>query len=154
MLMMTDTRPNPRADTMTPLVPVNIGHLPMSYPPLQSAVLKASLNPESTGKLKQQVHHCQMEGCNQKSIFYCIECNKCLCINADKHCFRDFHQKLATAAVTVQQPTLPSVKDDSHQDSDSALVQRSVEQTVERRVPIRRAAKHTLPPSDDSTPST
>ena len=45
------------------------------------------------GEPKRALHRCQMPGCKSKSIFYCVECNKCLCIKASSMCFSHYHNE-------------------------------------------------------------
>jgi hypothetical protein len=140
---------------VTPPIAINIGHLPMAYPPLASAVRKASNNPDADGKIQRQVHRCQMDGCKFKSIFYCVGCNKCFCVKSDKHCFYEYHKKLAASALIVDgQQHVPAAAPamtvppetnfpSSENSSDGDVLQ-------ETRMQPRRAAKRTLVQSEQA----
>ena len=54
------------------------------------------------GEPPRQAHGCQMPGYKKKSIFYCVECNKCLCIKGHSMCFSKYHEQLKH--LEVQQP--------------------------------------------------
>ena len=140
MLMLCDTRPAQKYAIRAP-VPVGLGHLPKVYPPLQSELEKAKSNPDAAaGKLKRQLHRCQLEGCKQKSTIYCIECNKCFCMRPDKECFLIYHQNLQVQKAAESEDT-----------SDSSGVESATEAEedpapqVQPRVNPQRAAKRALP---------
>lgn len=150
MLMLCDTRPAQKYAITAP-IPVGLGHLPKVYPPLQSQVEKARSNPDAAaGKLKRQLHRCQLEGCKQKSIFYCIECNKCFCMRPDKECFRIYHQNLKVQKASESEDTTDSNSVESATEAPAEEEEDSAPQ-VQPRVNPARSAKRVLPAPE--TPS-
>ena len=95
MMCLCDTKPCTNTAGVRSPVVVGIGHLPRSYPSLPSAV-------QHKGEPPRPANRCQMPGCKQKSIFYCVECNKCLCIKGHSMCFSKYHEQLKH--LEVQQP--------------------------------------------------
>jgi hypothetical protein len=141
-----------------PVININIGHLPKSYPPVACALRKAAENPGARGKPARQGHRCQMKGCNLRSVFYCQQCNKCLCVKPGNECFRIYHEQLAATAINVQSRAAaaapppvadaPALANTSSSESASA----DDEMPVLRRTQPGRSAKRALDLSDNEEP--
>ena len=96
MMCLCDTRPRTNTTGVRRPVAVGLGHLPRPYPTLPSAF-------QHKGEPPRPALRCQIPGCKKKLIFYCAECNKCLCIKGHLMCFSDYHEQLKHLEVPQQQ---------------------------------------------------
>lgn len=151
MLTMCDTRPPSNVPAVLHTAPVSLGHLPASYPPLP---LEAQRAAAAEREPRRPPHRCQMPGCKKKSIFYCQQCNVCLCMRPGRICFSDYHRQMkhrlpdnAKQLAVVHPPQESSTSSSS--DADEPLKKAS------RRILPRRAAKRKAhkpaPPTEPGT---
>ena len=140
---------------VAPQVTVSIAHLPMAYPALRSAMSQARLEEKEGAKLRRQQHRCQMPGCHFRSTFYCIQCNKCLCITFDRMCFTEYHKTLREKnkgdASTSQAPSVVAPSVVTSGASTTPLARHDTDELEEKEEPVqprnqpRRSAKRSLP---------
>jgi hypothetical protein len=142
MLMMCDTRPPPNAPVALQPAPIGIGHLPMSYNPLPQELQRSTAAGRDP---RRPSHRCQMPGCDKKSIFYCAQCNVCLCMRAGRICFTDYHRQMkhrrhdeaGQVAAAHPPPPAPASAASSTTSSDA-------DESAPRRILPQRSAKRKL----------
>ena len=67
--------------------PRKAGRRPRKLPP--KAVIQDTVDDLPVGLPKRA--NCKMDGCNSRSIFYCMKCKLYLCISKKNNCFAKFH---------------------------------------------------------------
>lgn len=143
MLMMSDVQRTPVKYGVTPRVIITMGHLPRVYPAYDSARKMKADHPDTAVIQRRQTHRCQHKGCKKRSIIYCEECNKCLCVKPGKECFYQFHKELVATAAAVAAPAAAAVSDRAeHVISTSSTTTSDEEPTpAQPRVNLKRKAK-------------
>ena len=137
MLTMCDTRPPPNVPAALHPAPIGLGHLPASYAPLP---LEAQRAAAAGREPRRPPHRCQMPGCKKKSIFYCQQCNVCLCMRPGRICFSEYHRQMKHRLPdnAEQLAVVPPPPESSTTSSDG-------DEPAPRRILPRRAAKRKAP---------
>ena len=144
MLLMCDTRPPPNAPVALQPSPIGIGHLPRPYNQLSQEIERSTAAGRDP---RRPSHRCRMPGCGKKSIFYCVQCNVCLCMRADRLCFTDYHQQMKhlrhdeAGQIAAAHPPPPAPENSASSTTTSDDDEPASRRTIPPRAAKRKSAK-------------